>query len=57
MTQEIYVQDAMREGKRQGRREGKIELAKSLLELGVNLEVIAKGAGLTPPELDKLIAV
>jgi predicted transposase/invertase (TIGR01784 family) len=60
---EIYENDlkAMRDHKaelktaeRKGREEGKIEVAKSLLKMGLSIEQIAAGTGLTVEEITKL---
>jgi predicted transposase/invertase (TIGR01784 family) len=41
-------------GREEGREEGKIITAHNLLQLGVDVETIAKATGLSADEIDKL---
>jgi predicted transposase/invertase (TIGR01784 family) len=45
-----------KQGRIEGKLEGKLELARKLLKEGVKPEVIAKAAGLTLAEVEKLIS-
>jgi predicted transposase/invertase (TIGR01784 family) len=48
------LKTAERKGREEGREEGKIEVAKSLLKMGLSIEQIAAGTGLTVEEIRKL---
>lgn len=48
------LQEGREQGMKQGMKQEKIEIAKKLLNLGVNIEIIVKSTGLTTEEIEKL---
>ncbi|MBU7315612.1 Rpn family recombination-promoting nuclease/putative transposase [Paenibacillus sp. SM 69] len=48
------IDGAKEEGKREGKREKEIEVAKNLLEMGLDVTKIAKATGLPESEVKKL---
>jgi len=50
-TLKIEAEDKIKE---KGKIEGKIEVAKSLLENGIDIEIIIKSTGLTKKQIEKL---
>ena len=53
-TLDTAFEDGMLEGALRGKLEGKLEMAKSLKENGVSMEIIIKTTGLSRKEIDKL---
>jgi predicted transposase/invertase (TIGR01784 family) len=48
------IDTAFDEGKQEGKEEGRIEIAKSLKENGVPIEIISKTTGLSKDQIDQL---
>jgi hypothetical protein len=54
---EYRYKEGMREGREEGREEGRLETAKNLLEMGLGLEQIAKGTGLSIETIKEFASV
>ncbi len=48
------IKQGLQEGRKQGIKENKIEIAKNMIRLGIDKEIIAKSTGLKIEEIEKL---
>ena len=51
IRQQEYYEDGKLEGKKEGKREGKRETAQNLINMGLSIEQVAQGTGLTEAEV------
>ena len=54
MDEQSRLNGARKEGVKKGVKEGKIEVAKNFLKMGMSIEQISMGTGLTIEEVEKL---
>ena len=54
MTLEYMIAEAKEEGLEQGLEQGRLEMARTLKDKGISIDIIAEASGLSKEEIDKL---